>query len=116
MDVEAFRTVGKSGKAAVAAQGVEAVGAAGENFPGIALVADVPHDGIAGGIKAGEQGNGEFHHAQRGSQMTAVVRDHADDGVPQLLRQFLLLGKGKPGNVFGQMQAGEQRRVGHGNP
>ena len=40
--VGAFRTVGKAGKAAVAAQSVEAVGAAGENFPGVALMGRRP--------------------------------------------------------------------------
>ena len=114
--VGAFRAVGKTGKTAVAAKGFEAVGSAREQLPRIALMAHVPHYGVPCGIEAGEQGYGQFHHAERRGEMAAVLGDDADDDVTQLLRQFLLAGKGKSRNVFGKMQAGEQGRIDHGNP
>ena len=71
---------------------------------------------VARGAEDPVQGDGQLHHAERRRKVAAVLGDHADDGITQFLRQLLLAGKGKPRNIFGEMQAGEQGRVDHGNP
>ena len=113
--IGAFVAVGEAGNAAVAAQRVEAFRAPGEQLPRVALMPHVPHDGVAGRVEAGKQRYGQFHHAEGGGQMSAVFRDHADDGVAQFLRQRQLEREGEPGDVLGKVQAGEQGRIGHGN-
>ena len=52
-------------------QGVERFPAAGEDFVGIGLVADIPDHLVFGGVEDIMDGNGEVDRAQAGRQMAA---------------------------------------------
>jgi hypothetical protein len=100
------------GNALMLSQGVERFPAAGEDFVGIGLVADIPDHLVVGGVEDIMDGNGEVDRAQAGRQMPAGARNDIDDlaadlggefGQP-LPRQPLQVGRG----VYGFKQAHDQ--------
>ena len=79
--VAAFRSPREAGQAARLTQGADAVAAAGEDFVGIGLVADIPDHPVARGVEHIMQGHRKLDHAKAGAKMAA--RDgHRVDGLP----------------------------------
>src|SRR6185437_11094654 len=89
--VLALGAEGKAIQTVRGADGIEPVFASGEQFVDVALVAHVPDKFILRCGKDAVQGNGELHHAQVRSQMTAVPGQDRDQFVADFLRQLLQL-------------------------
>jgi hypothetical protein len=59
--------------------------AAGKNFPRIALVAYIPHNGIGFGIESFQKCDREFYHTQVAGKMAAMLQY----GINQVLTAFI---------------------------
>ena len=68
-------------------QGVELGSASGQQLVGIGLMPHVPDDLVLLHVEGMQQGQGQFHDPQRGSQMPAVLGHHIDDALAQLRSQ-----------------------------
>jgi hypothetical protein len=77
-------SLGKATYSPVLAQGMKGIPAAGNEFMGVALVADIPDQFIFWGVKDIVQGQGQLNHAETGRKMTACFRDRCDDVFPYL--------------------------------
>ena len=64
---------GKAADAALGAQGNKIILASGEDLVGIALVAHIKDNGVGRAVKHPVQRHGQFHHAQIGCQVPAVM-------------------------------------------
>ena len=95
--VGAFVARGKSADASHLAVGVEPGAAAGDDFVGVGLVADVPHQFVFGGVVYVVQGRGELHGAEIGGQVPRIFGELLDDEVAQLAAEF---GKGFDRQLF----------------
>ena len=93
--IGAFRAFGEAAEAALGAQGADAVAAAGEDFVGIALMADVPDDLVARGIEDGVQGDGEFNDAKTGAKVAAGHRDGRDGFGAEFIGQLAQVAVGQ---------------------
>jgi len=89
--VFAFAAFGEAGEAAALADGVEAVFAAGQDFVGVALVADIEDELIIGGVENGVDGGGEFDHAKSCAQVTTGFCDGVDHEVADFVVELLEL-------------------------
>ncbi len=84
---------GEAGEAAVLADGTEPLAPAGEQLVGVALVADVPDDAVAGALQHAVQGQSELHGAQAGGEVTAGLAHAGEYRLADLVGeqgQFLL--------------------------
>ena len=100
--VFAFAAFGETGEAAELAHGVHTVFAAGEDFVGVALVADIPNQMVVRRVVNVMQGDGEFDRAevagevaagfadgfeQEGADFAAQLRQFGGRELPQVGRQ-----------------------------
>ncbi len=69
--IRRFAAFGETGQPVLHPQGADPVTSPGQDFMGIALVADVPDNLVFRCIKDGMQGDGQFDHAQTRAQMPA---------------------------------------------
>ncbi len=69
--VRALGAAREAGKAALLAQGPDAVAAAGQHLVRIGLVADVPDQPVVRGVEHGMECNGQLDDAEPGPQMSA---------------------------------------------
>jgi len=69
----------KAGNAAFLPQPAHGLAPPGEDFVGVGLVADVPHQPVFRGVEHGMQRDGEFHCAEVGRQMPAGARHRLHD-------------------------------------
>ena len=74
----------EAGYAALLPKRRELGGAAGEELPGVTLVADVPDDPVAPGVKGGEKGYGQLNDTEAGSEVSAVAADGLEHGLAHL--------------------------------
>ena len=87
----------KPRQAAGLAQRRQTIVAAGENLPGIALVAHVPHDLVAWRVEAVGERHGQLDHAEAGTDVTARLgydvdqpaSDFVGEGLELVLRKSL---------------------------
>src|SRR5207244_12291173 len=79
------------GQATRLAQRRQAIVPAGEDLPGVALMAHVPHDLVAGRVEAVPQRHGQLDYAQAGADVTAGLRDDVDQPAAHLVRERLEL-------------------------
>ena len=79
----------ESAQAAAGSQSLEAVPAAGQQFVGIGLMADIPDDLIPRRIEAVVKGYGEFYGSQARRQVTTRPGNYRDYSLPDLLRQYV---------------------------
>ena len=82
----------ETGEAAGLPERGEAVVPARQNLPRIPLMTDVPDDLVPRRIEAGEQGDGEFDHAQARPDVAAGLRHHVDQPATHLggkIRQLI---------------------------
>ena len=86
---------GKPGEAAVLADGVEALGAAGDDLVGVGLVADVPDDLVARAFEDAVQRDRELDGAEAGGQMAADLADARQDHLAYLVGEGLELSNGQ---------------------
>ncbi len=75
----------------------EPIVAAGEQLPGVGLMAHVPQDLVAGGIELVQQRDRQFHGPQAGADVAARQGDALDQPGANLLGQ---LGQLLPGDGF----------------
>ena len=59
----AFSRIGEPADSAAGTLGTEKVSASGEQFMGISLMTDIPHDAVAGRIEHVVQRHDDFHSA-----------------------------------------------------
>ena len=86
---------GKPGETAVLADGVEALGAAGDDLVGVGLVADVPDDLVARAFEDAVQRDRELNGAEAGGQMAADLADARQDHLAYLVGEGLKLSNGQ---------------------
>src|SRR2546426_2142867 len=77
------------GQAARLAQRRQAIVATGEDLPGVALMAHIPHDLVAGRVEAVAERHGQLDHAQAGADVTAGLGDDVDQPSAHLVREGL---------------------------
>ena len=65
--------------------GIETAASTGQQFMDIALMTDVKNQFVLRRVENAVQGNRELHHAQVRPEMTADLRKHVDQFVPNLL-------------------------------
>src|SRR5438445_788103 len=80
----------ESRQSALLPQRGEAVIAAGENLPRIALVADVPDDLVMRRIECGAQRHCQLDHAEPRADVATGMRDHVDQALAHLVRERLI--------------------------
>ena len=85
--VRAFRSFGKTGQAAQSPERIKTVAPAGEQLVSVRLVAHVPDQAVPGGVEHPVNGDGQFHHAQGGSQVPSGPGHGPDDLLPDFLSQ-----------------------------
>ena len=85
--VFAFLPFGKAGQAFVGAQGGKRFFASCDDFVDVSLMPYIKDEFVPGRVKDPVQGQGQFHHAQIGSQVPAVLGHDFDEQLPDLLRQ-----------------------------
>ncbi|EKY09651.1 hypothetical protein HMPREF9120_00356 [Neisseria sp. oral taxon 020 str. F0370] len=100
--VFAFAAFGETGEAAELAHGVHAVFAAGENFVGIALVADVPNQMVVRRVVNVMQGDGEFDRAEVAGEVAAGFADGFEQEGADFAAQLRQLGGGEQAQVLRQ--------------
>ena len=83
--VRALGAAGIAGQAPGGAQPSEAVPPPGEQFVHISLVAGVPHDRVARGLKDPVQRDGQLHDAEVGPEMPPGARHRLDQQLPDLI-------------------------------
>ena len=93
--VGTFGALGEAGEAAFAAQGTDTVAATGQDLVGIALVADIPDDLVARGVKDRVQGDGQFDNAEARAKVAAGDGNGADGFGAQLVGQLAQLAVGQ---------------------
>src|SRR3989441_11343301 len=93
------------------AQRRQAIVPAGEDLPGVALMAHVPHDLVAGRVEAVPQRHGQLDYARAGADVTAGLRDDVDQPAAHLVREGLELVPGKPLDV---RRTGDRLKERHG--
>ena len=97
------RTLGapqEPGQAARLAQGRQAIVAAGEDLPGVALMAHVPHDLVARRVEAVAERNGQLDHAQAGADVTAGLGNDVDQPAAHLVGEGLELVAPQAPDIF----------------
>src|SRR5690606_40844119 len=83
-----FVALGEATDATVLAQAAHALAPAGEDLVGIALVADVPDETVAGRVEHVVERDGEFDRSQVGRQVPAGAGYRVDDKAAQLIGQL----------------------------
>src|SRR3989454_6467753 len=78
-------------------------------FQGVALMAHVPHDLVAGRVEAVPQRHGQLDYAQAGADVTAGLRDDVDQPAAHLVREGLELVARQAPDVFGSTDELKQR-------
>ncbi len=84
----AFGSFGEARKAPLLAQGRKEIPPAGQDLPGIGLVADIKDDRVPGEVSGRKKGDGEFNDPEIGRQMAAGPGHGLNNIVPQFLGQF----------------------------
>ena len=82
------------GHALAGAEVCEFVEAAGEEFMGVALVADIEEEAVVAEVKDAVHGDGEFDDAEVGGEVAAGTGNLVDDGCANFSRQIFELGDG----------------------
>ena len=85
----------------------ETVVAAGEQLPGVGLVADVPDDLVARRVELIEQRDAELHDAEAGADVAAGDRAALDEAVADLLGELGELVAAEALQVGGGLDGGE---------
>ena len=107
----AFGSLGEPRQPPRLPQGGHAVAASGQDLVGIALVADVPDQLVARGVEHRMQRDGQFHNAQRRSEVPARLGHGADRLVPNLCRQGGQLRVRQPLQIDRRRDAVQKRGV-----
>lgn len=114
--VFAFVAAGEAGETTVLAEGGHAGAAAGEDFVVVTLVADVPDEGVVGGVEDVVQGDGQLDRAEVGGEVAAGAGDGFNEVGAQFLGKLGELGAGELAQVGGGGDGVEQGRGGgHGD-
>ena len=100
------------GQAAVLADRLELVAAAGQDLVRVGLVADVPHDLVARRVEQRVHRDGDLARAEVGAEVAADLPDRVDQQLADLLRDLLQLVLGQAVQVLGAVDAVEER-LGH---
>jgi hypothetical protein len=79
-------------QAAVLADGLQLLAAAGEDLVRVGLVADVPQHLVARRVEQAVDGHGDLAGPQVGAEVAADLADGVDDQLAYLLRHLLELG------------------------
>ncbi|MNN71970.1 hypothetical protein D3C81_1879600 [compost metagenome] len=82
----AFAALDEAAQTLVLAQGIEVLLAPGEDLVHVRLVSDVEYDLVLRGLVIIMQGQGQFHNAQIGRQMSSRQREFFDQKPPYLSR------------------------------
>ena len=84
----ALGALGKPGQALELSHAVHAIAPSGQNFVGVGLVPDIPHDAIVGGIENMVQRHRQFDYTQPGTEMPPGARYRVEQVVSKLLGQL----------------------------
>ena len=90
----ALGALGKPGQAIELSHAVHAIAPSGQNFVGVGLVPDIPHDAIVGGIENMVQRHRQFDDTQPGTKMSPGAPYRVEQVVSKLfgqLHQFVTL-------------------------
>ena len=85
--------------------------AAGDDFVGVGLVADVPDELVGGRVVAIMKHNCQFHHPQARRKMSAVPADRVQHGFADFSGNLRKLGNGKLLQIFGRIYRIKQFHV-----
>ena len=89
------------------AQGVKAVVSTGDQFVGIGLVTHIPNHLVPIQVQGLVEGQGEFHHPQSGSQVTAAGAHHLKVTLADLASDLLQFSGAEPVQLIGMTQLAE---------
>src|SRR2546427_106790 len=103
LTVLALSAAQKAGPPPARPQRVQPVVAAGQVLPRIALMADAPDDLAARRVEGGAERARQLDDAQAGADVTAGLRHHVDQALPDFVGQLLELLRGKRLHVLGTM-------------
>ena len=92
------------------AQGADAVAPPGDDLVRVGLVAHVPYEPVARGVKHPVQGNRQLHDAEPGAEVPARHRDGIDRLLAQLGGELRQVGFGQLAQVLGRLYPVEQGR------
>ncbi len=101
----------EAGEPASLAQRRESRVAAGEDFPGIALVAHIPDDLVARRLERVQQGDCQLDDAEPRPDVPAGLGHHVDQALAHLVGEGLQLLAREVPQVVGSVDAIEQRHV-----
>ncbi|MNC42518.1 hypothetical protein D3C81_1507440 [compost metagenome] len=110
--VLALRAAREGGQAVLLAQGGHLLAASGEDLVRVGLVADVPHQTVAGRVVDMVQGDGQLDHAKTGAEMPTGACHGVEHVLAQLVGQGLQLAFAEGAQRGGAVDAVEQGRVG----
>ncbi len=110
MIVPAFFRLGKAADPAQTPQGVEHVRPAGEQLPGVALVAHIPDHLVLFRIEDRKQGDGQLHHAKRRRKVASVGGYRPDDAFTQFAGKMFLFLMVQTGHIGRPGDPGKDRR------
>ena len=91
------------------AQGVEALGATGQQLVRVGLVAGVPHDPVAWRVHHPMQRQRQLHRTERAGQVAARLADRPDHLGAQLIRELCHLARRHPAQLGGITDRVENR-------
>ena len=109
--VGGFAAFGEARQPVLHPQAANTVAAFSEDFMRVALVADIPDDLVARGVKDRMQRHGQLYHAKPGAQVSAGFRHGRDRLGPQFTRD---LGQFGIGQAFQVRRAGDLIKQGGG--
>ena len=90
--MDALLAVQERGQSSLPAYRLELRAATGQHLVRVALVADVPDQGVARGVEHVVQRNGQFHGAEAGGEMSAGAGHGLDQEAGQLAGEFAQAG------------------------
>ncbi|MCY1506006.1 hypothetical protein D9M68_402400 [compost metagenome] len=110
--VFAFHAAREGGDAVLLAQGAHLLTASGEDLVRVGLVAHVPDQPVVRRVVDVVQGDGQFHHAEAGTEMPAGLADGVKEVLAQFVGQGFQLRVAKPAQLVRRRRAVEQGRDG----
>ena len=109
--VNALAAFGEPREAVGLAETAHARAPSGDNLMRIGLMANVPNQAIARGVKNVMERGGQFDNAKAGAQMAAGVGNHGDGLAAQFVGKLPELAFGEPAQIGRLFNPIKQRRV-----
>ena len=106
-------TLGEAGQPALLPQGLYSVAAAGQNFVGIGLMADIPDQPVMRRLEDIVKRHRQLDDAKTGAQMATCLRHRANRRRTKLTCKILKVALGQPAQIIDAGNPVEQGCCGH---